>query len=189
MIPPLRLIRRSLAAALLASALGAGFLACNAEVETRCFDGPCNEQDDTTASTTSATGSTTDSGTTTMCQPTKNGEDACSDDPQSGDFPCEVFTVLEAKCHNCHADPHGGGAPIDLLTCDRFHEQDCGPQRTRFRTADFYLFCTHYMPQGAKQLTDAEEQTLLDWITGCAPCVPAGTGCTGAPGTKACYED
>ena len=186
MIPPRRLIHRSFGAALLACAFGAGLLACNAEVETRCFDGPCQEQDDpTTSATTSTSGSTT----TTQCEPSVNGGDACSDDPQSGDFPCEVFTILQAKCHTCHTDPHGGGAPIDLLTCDRFHEQDCGPQRTRFRTADFYLFCTHYMPQGAKQLTDAEAQTLQDWITGCAPCVPAGSGCTAAPSPKACYED
>ncbi len=172
------------------AALGAtlAFGACDANVETKCFDGPCNEQDDpvTTASTTD-TGST--SGTTTECHPSTNGSDACSDEPQSGDFPCEVFDILKAKCHTCHTDPHGSNAPIDLLTCDKFHEQDCGPVRTRFRTVDYYVLCSGEMPQGSKLLTDAEKKTLRDWLDACAPCVAAGTGCSGTPSVKGCYQD
>ncbi len=165
--------------------LGCGVVAaCSAEVETKCFDGPCNEQDDpaTTAATTTSSGTTTEE-----CPLKKDGSDACSDDPQSGDFPCDVFTVLEAKCHTCHTDPHAGNAPIDLLTCDRFHEKDCGKSRSRFRMADFYV-CSGQMPQGGKKLTDAEKQTLIDWLDACAPCVAKGSGCSGTAGASACFE-
>ncbi|MFO0589705.1 MAG: hypothetical protein U0441_19355 [Polyangiaceae bacterium] len=167
------------------SAAGGAFAACNADVDTTCVDGPCDVQTTTQTSSDTGTGTTTGS----ECMPVANGGDSCSDDAQTGDFPCDVFNVLKAKCHNCHSDPHVGGAPIDLLTCDRFHEMDCGPARTRFRTANFYLFCTKFMPLGANKLTDAEATTLQTWLDQCAPCVPAGTGCTGAPGTKACYQD
>lgn len=162
------------------------FAGCNANVETRCFDGPCTDQDDPTTTTAAIT--TTDTGATTdTCQLSTDGSDACSDEPQDGDFPCEVSAVLEAKCQNCHGDPHASGAPIDLLTCDRFHEKDCGGSRSRFRMADYYL-CSDYMPQGGKPLTEAEKKILVDWLAACAPCVAKGTGCSGTPGTKACFK-
>lgn len=167
------------------SVAGGAFAACNADVESTCVEGFCDVQ--TTPSTSSDTGTNTT--TASECMPVANGGDMCSDDPQDGDFPCDVFKVLSDKCHTCHTDPHTAGAPIDLLTCNRFHEMDCGPARTRFRTADFYLFCTEFMPLGAKKLTEAEAKTLQDWLAQCAPCVPAGTGCTGTPSMKGCYQD
>lgn len=175
------LIRRffGLFAAVITASLA--FAACTADVDSTCIEGTC---DTLSTSPTASTGTFT----TSECKPVENGADTCSDDPQDGDFPCDVFDVLKAKCHNCHSDPHVGGAPIDLLTCNRFHETDCGPVRTRFRTANYYLFCTEFMPLGNMKLTDAEKKTLEDWMNQCAPCVPAGTGCTGAPGVKGCYE-
>ena len=180
--PRLRL-PNSLGIALVALAVPVGLAACEADVESTCLAGECNEQEDPTTTT----GSETTSSTASACVLSENGSDSCSDDPQDGDFPCEVFTILEAKCQTCHTDPHASGAPIDLLTCDRFHEQDCSGKYTRLRMADYYL-CTDFMPLGAKKLTDEEKATLTSWLDQCAPCVPAGTGCSGTKGPSACYE-
>jgi hypothetical protein len=177
--------------AVVALCVGALFAACDAHVETQCFDGPCLVSTTTSTDTTSSTTDTTGTGTTTStdtCKVVENGGDMCSDAPADGDFPCDVLTVLKAKCHICHDADHEGGAPIDLLSCSRFHEQDCGKIRTRFRTAQSYV-CTNYMPQGAKKLTADEKKTVLDWLDSCAPCVAAGSGCsTGMTGVKACYK-
>ncbi len=147
-------------------ALGAGFLAlaCEASLDTVCFDGdPCVAETGTQASTSSASGTT------------KNPTD----------FPCDVFAVLEAKCHNCHNADHVGGAPIDLLECGRFIEDDCGSAGPRHLIAANYV-TSDFMPLGA-DLTMEEKATLLDWLDAGAPCLESG-GCAGTAGPKACYE-
>src|SRR5947207_2975284 len=98
-------IRRSLGILLVALGLGAAVLACEAGVETECFDGACRPA--------------------ARAAPPPCADDACSEQYVDGDFPPEVFAVMEHSCHKCHQDPHLNGAPIDLLTCDRFHEGDC----------------------------------------------------------------
>ncbi|MBK8254025.1 MAG: hypothetical protein IPK82_15345 [Polyangiaceae bacterium] len=150
---------------------------CNAELESVCY-GACQG---TGGGPTSANGGSGGAGGT------GGTVDMCSDEPASGDFPCDVYTILQAKCLNCHNADHLNGAPIDLLACERFHEQDCNGIKTRFRIAKSHIE-SGFMPIG-DTLTDTEKQTLLDWLSGCGLCESAGsTGCGEAPGAKACYE-
>lgn len=165
---------------LVAVGVGAVVLACEAKLETVCHDGPCQEESTTTTGSGGSGGTAASGGT--------GGGDTCSDEPADGDFPCDVFTVLEAKCHTCHNGDHLGGAPIDLLECSRFHDKDCGDVFPRFRVANNYVH-SGLMPFGAApDLTEAEKTTLIDWLDGCGLCVPAGTGCSGTVGAKACFE-
>lgn len=109
----------------------------------------------------------------------------CPSDPQTGDIPCDVHAILVAKCQTCHNADHLNGAPIDLLACERFHEIDCDNQMLRVDKARDYVE-SGFMPIGP-DLTAEEKQTLLDWLSACAPCETAGSACGDAPGDKACY--
>jgi hypothetical protein len=178
-----RSARVPLSAVLVATAFGAIALACDANLETVCFDGqPCvptggggtggggNGGGGNGGATTTSTTSTT----------------SATFDPE-GDIPCDVFAILEAKCHICHEAQHLNGAPIDLLTCGRFQEADCGAGDPRHLIATTYVN-SGFMPLGATDLTDDEKTTVMGWLEQGAPCTPKGDGCTGTAGTKACYE-
>jgi hypothetical protein len=147
-------------------------LGCNADLESVCHAGPC-EPTGGGGGATSANGGGGAGGAT------------CPADPQTGDIPCEVNAVLEAKCLSCHNADHLGGAPIDLLACERFHELDCGQTKLRSQVARDYV-AAGTMPVGMVDLTADEKQILLDWLDACAPCQPAGMGCGAPPGAKVC---
>jgi hypothetical protein len=149
-------------------------LGCNADLESVCHAGPCQGTGGGGATSTDGGGGSGGAGGT-----------MCPADPQTGDIPCEVNAVLEAKCLSCHNADHLGGAPIDLLACERFHELDCGQTKLRLQVArDFVAAGT--MPLGMQDLTADEKQILLDWLDACAPCQPAGMGCGAPPGAKVC---
>lgn len=91
--------------------------------------------------------------------------------PDSG-LPCDVDEVLAKKCRRCHATPARHGAPFALYTW-------ADTQRLR---ADQPLYRhiarvvqTGFMPYPIPAnppvlpLTDAEKQTLLDWVKAGAP--------------------
>src|SRR5262245_61069317 len=89
--------------ALAAAALAAGALACNANVTEGCATARCdygqggaNGVAPTSSSSTGASGG--------------GGLPMCSNVPITGDFPCEVFAVIHAKCNTCHQgyDPSTG---------------------------------------------------------------------------------
>lgn len=176
--------RRLLSASVAAACLGALVAACNAHVETTCYDGLCTTGAGGTAGSTTSAGGT---GGHAGSGGSGGGAPMCSTNPESGDIPCDVFDVLKASCQGCHNAAQDNGAPIDLLTCDRFHQKDCGAG-FRLTTAQNYVM-TKFMPLGTKfPVTDAQRKTLQDWLDACAPCVPAGTGCTETPGTLGCYK-
>lgn len=151
---------------LVATGAGALAMACDASLDTVCFDGqPCVPEEGGGGGGTTAPG-------------------------DDGDIPCDVFAVLEAKCHVCHNANHDNGAPIDLLACSRFAEDDCGGLGPRHGLAASYVD-SDFMPLGAAELnlTADEKATLLGWLSEGAPCVAKGSGCTGTAGAKACYEE
>ena len=152
-------------------------LGCKADLESVCHAGPCEG--------IAGGGGTTSTGGGGGGGAGGAGGTMCSTDPQTGDIPCEVNAVLEAKCHSCHNADHLGGATIDLLACERFHEIDCGQIKPRFQVAQSYV-AAGIMPAGMLDLTADEKQILLDWFDACAPCQPAGMGCGAPPGAKAC---
>jgi hypothetical protein len=179
--------RKCLFAALVSSvALGLAAPGCNAELETLCEGtGACQGTGGGNVTTTTGGGAGGSSGGSGG-----SGGAAlmCPDEPQSGDIPCEVHAILAAKCHSCHDGGHGGGAPIDLLACERFHEIDCNDQNTRVLTAHKYV-STDFMPSGAApDLTADEKMVLLAWLEACAPCETAGSACGAAPAVLGCYE-
>jgi hypothetical protein len=158
-------------------ALAGGLLAsgCEADLETVCHAGPC-----------AGTGAGPDTTSPNGGSGGAGGGMMCPADPQTGDIPCAVHAVLEARCITCHNADHVNGANIDLLACERFHETDCDNQGTRLAKTRKYIE-SGFMPIGP-DLTADEKQILLDWLDACAPCDAAGSGCGDPPGAKACYE-
>lgn len=152
--------------------------ACEAQLETGCYDGPCGVT--TTTSANDGGGGAGGSG---------GGIPDCPDTVQTGQFPCDVYTVLENNCHVCHMEPHMNGAPIDLFTYARTQETDCNGTQIRWKTMRYYVIDQNppFMPLGG-MLNEADTKTMKDWFDACAPPAPDGMGCEGTPGVKACYE-
>lgn len=179
MLVPGRSARLPLSSVLVATAIGAIAMACDANLETVCFDGqPCVPTGGAGGGGNGGKGGNTGATTTTTASATF--------DP-AGDIPCDVFAILEAKCHLCHNANHDGGAPIDLFTCNRFQEADCGAGDPRRLLATTYVK-SNFMPLGPTDLTDDEKEVVLGWLEQGAPCAPKGEGCTGTEGSKGCYE-
>lgn len=159
-------------AALLALGTFGAMSGCNADLETICYGQPSCE------GTGAGPGDTTSAGGA-------GGGEACPADSATGDIPCDVHAIIDAKCNNCHNEDHVGGATIDLLACDRFHELDCAKKQARTETARQYVE-TGFMPLGSMKLTEDEKTLLLEWLGSCAPCEAAGSGCGDPPGAKVC---
>lgn len=168
----------------LAAGLGAASAGCDANTEEHCQGGPCGIGSGGSGGSAGSAGGS--AGSTGGSTGSTGGGAACLS-PEGGDFPCEVFAILEAQCHVCHNAIHEGGAPIDLLTCDRFSECACG-STTKARAQVAVDFVTSdFMPLGADNNLSADDKAvLLGWLEGGAVCVPAGEGCTADPGAKAC---
>jgi hypothetical protein len=146
-------------------AFASAFAGCNADLEEGCISGPC--------------------GTPGPARPAEPGTGGgggagggpdCSGTPDTGDFPCEVYAVLKAKCHTCHTDPPTGNAPFPLLTYELTRAPFGSKQRWEQMRADI---ASGYMPFGtvAPDLTPEEQQVLLDWFATCALPEPEGQGC------------
>jgi hypothetical protein len=169
-----RSVRLPLSSVLFVTAIGAIALACDANLETVCYDGqPCVA---TGGAGTGGNGGSGGAPTTSV-----------TFDPQ-GDIPCDVFAILEAKCHICHNANHDNGAPIDLLACHRFQENGCPPSKDPRHILAATYVDSNFMPLGATDLTDDEKATVLGWLQMGAPCTAKGEGCTGTEGAKACYD-
>lgn len=98
----------------------------------------------------------------------------CSGIATTGQFPCEVFDVLVARCHACHTDPTMNGAPFPLLQFEKTREDYVGkPIWQRMQTA----INSGFMPLGQPDLMGSELQIMQDWFAQCAPPVPDGMGC------------
>lgn len=160
-------MRRYVWAVLISAVWGLGMLAgCNADTTEGCLAGPC-----TGGAGGGGGGADAGAGAAAACDPT----------PQSGDFPCDVFAIIHAHCHACHADPPQNNAPFPLLTyADTQAEFHPGKLRFQQMYDQIQPEAAPRMPIG-DSLSDAEMKTLGDWLAACAPPAPAGTGC-GCPG-------
>jgi hypothetical protein len=103
----------------------------------------------------------------------------CRAGPATGDFPCDVGAVIQARCQSCHRDPPQNGAHFPLL---RYEDTRApfGPDTLRFQRMAQVIepgFLPHMPPANAPQLSAAEFQTLRDWLQGCALPVSEGRGC------------
>lgn len=90
---------------------------------------------------------------------------------QTGEFPCEIETIIKDKCQRCHQDPPQKGAPFPLLTYENTQAEYVKKLiYERMKTA----IANNFMPLTPPKLTDAEKETMLAWLCACAP--PAGPG-------------
>jgi hypothetical protein len=115
------------------------------------------------------------------------GNDAptCSSGPAMADFPCEVGTVLQAKCQTCHTVPMMNNAKFSLLTYEDARQPfgTGGKERWQRMAEVIEPGAIPHMPYQSKelpdtpQLTDAELETLRAWFKACAIGANEGTGC------------
>lgn len=165
---------RSLAAASVLFGLLAALASCTADLTEACVGGRC----DTTTSSTTGTGGGGGSGGGGGGA----GGGACTPNPATGEFPCEVFTVLQAKCQTCHAPDKlaMSGAPFSLLTYEDTQQPFAGGPKLRWQRMSEVIQpgAIPHMPFGsAPQLTPDEKKTLDAWFADCAKPAPDGMGC------------
>lgn len=142
----------------------ASLCACTANLEEGCLGGACRSGSPTAGQ--GGAGGTSGMGGA-------GGMD-CSGVATTGQFPCEVFDVLVARCHACHTDPTMNGAPFPLLQFEKTREEYAGnPIWQRMQL----VIGTGFMPLGQPDLMGSELQTMQDWFAQCAPPVPDGMGC------------
>lgn len=160
-------MRRSLFALLSALSLcvAASLAACEASVKEGCVGGVCNTGG---AGASGSGGSSGGSGG-------GGGDDGCGLVDRSGELPCAVRAVLEAKCWSCHANPPTSNAPFPLVTyADTQAENAAGVLVwERMQSA----VESGFMPLSSSTdgpLTDDERDVLDDWFDACAPSEPDG---------------
>jgi hypothetical protein len=153
-----------LALAALLAALGP---ACTANVEEGCLGGECVPPGGSPPIPPPGAGGGGGSG--------GGGGPTCEDTTDTGDFPCDVFTVLENNCHTCHQNPPQKGAPFSLLTYEDTQAPYgvMGGQRWQRMKQ---VVETGFMPLGST-LPDSDKQLLLGWLEGCAQPAADGMGC------------
>jgi len=115
---------------------------------------------------------------------------SCSDDPgPTGEYPCDVGPIIEAKCQRCHtteseqdecyANKSCLKAPFSLLTW--------ADTRAKYGGTPVYEHIPRVIENGSmpmkasdlsppvQELTESEKTILIDWAEGCAP--PAAAAC------------
>ena len=161
-LAPLALL--SLLAAL--ASLGA---ACTADLEEGCLGGECVPPGKPPVPPLPTSGTGGGGGGGGDAGPT------CEDTPETGDFPCDIFAILQTHCHNCHQSPPLSGAPYSLLTYEDTRPLHGITTKPRFvRMAE--VVESGFMPLMAT-IPEPEKQTLLDWLNTCALPAPDGMGC------------
>lgn len=147
--------------------------ACTAELDEGCLGGVCSPpgQPPIPPNTTSSSGT---GGAGGSGGAGGGGGSSCETTPATGDFPCEVFTVLQNNCHSCHQNPPVNGAPYTLLTYEDTRALNGATTIPRWQRMG-EVVQTGFMPFGTT-MSAPDKQILLDWVAMCAP--PAsGTGC------------
>lgn len=142
--------------------------ACTATLDENCISGPC-EADQVAASSVASAGAGGSGGA-------GGGAPVCDPNlPTTGDYPCDVFAVLQNRCFECHTNPPLNGAPFPLLTFEDSHQPYSTKLRWEFMKIDIE---SGYMPfNKPDDLMGAELKTMEDWFAQCAPPAPAGMGC------------
>jgi hypothetical protein len=145
--------------------------ACTADLDENCVTGPCQVLP--SGSVASSAASTGVGGAGGAGGAGGSGPD-CSGVPTTGQFPCDVFDVLVARCHLCHTDPVMGSAPFPLLQFEKTRELSGNlPIWQKMDTA----INSGFMPFSAPDLVGVELETMNAWFAECAPPVPDGMGC------------
>lgn len=158
---------RALSIALLLAAASLAAAACTANVTESCVGGPCATDEIPNDGAGGSGGG--------------DGGAACAPNPAEGQFPCDVYAVLHAKCHTCHATDKlvSTGAPFSLLTYEDTQQVFGKGPKLRWQRMSEVIEpgAIPHMPFGmAPQLTAEEKSTLEAWFAECAP--PAvGMGC------------
>jgi hypothetical protein len=104
-------------------------------------------------------------------------------------MPCEIQTVVTARCGTCHGATPIGGSPTSLLTLADFQKDYTAVTTTQLVGKSFKMYelakirinkemGTTGMPQGTP-LMDAEKTMLTSWLSSGAP---AGTACSSTGG-------
>lgn len=158
--------RSILLASLVVAAASLLIAACDAEVTQSCVSGPCVLD---AAAPVGEGGS--DGG-------------ACEPPPKVGDYPCDVFALIQKKCHPCHHEPPAIG-PFPLLTFEDTQEPYGTTGKRRYQQMAFAI-----SPEGSPRmpyqgiegvdvepLTDDEYALLSGWLADCAPPIAEGQGC------------
>lgn len=139
------------------------FAACAADIEESCVGGDC-KFDGYVAPDVSGGGP-------------PMGAAACPPGPATGDLPCEVFDVLQRRCHKCHQDPTMSGAPFPLYKYEDT-QQPYGKDPVFKAMAQVIApNAALPMPLGGPPLSPEDAKTLGDWLNSCAPPLPEGMGC------------
>lgn len=133
------------------AACGFAFTGCTAELEEGCLAGECSPPGMPVVPNSSSSSS--------------SGAPSCDTTPDTGNFPCEVFTVLQTHCHSCHQAPPVSGAPYSLLTYEDTRPLNGMTTTPRWkRMAE--VVKTGFMPLG-KTMPEADKQVIYDWVAEC----------------------
>lgn len=171
-------VRAVWAAAALAAAALLGASCADSDVEEGCTSGEC------TGATSTATGDAT--ATTGPAGGGGGGPAACAFD-DTRELPCDVFTILDARCHRCHAAEPVNGAPFPLMTWDDLQADYFGkPVWERASTA-IQPDAFPRMPFGEDPLPEETRAVLDAWFDTCraGACAKAdgvGAGATSGGG-------
>jgi hypothetical protein len=131
----------------------AALAACDANVTETCIGGPCT---------------------------LGGGGGGCGPGPAEGDYPCDVYAVIDTFCLPCHGDPLRMGAPVPLGTYEDTQQPFSGGSTLVYQQMheQIQAGAVPRMPyMDPFPLPTADFATLDGWLTQCAPPVPAGKGC------------
>jgi hypothetical protein len=128
------------------------FAGCTAELEEGCLAGECSPPGMPVVPSNSSSSSS-------------SGGLSCDTTPATGNFPCDVFTVLQTHCHSCHQSPPLSNAPYSLLTYEDTRELNGATTIPRWQRIAPVVE-SGFMPLG-KTMPDPDKQILIDWVSGC----------------------
>lgn len=143
------------------------FAACAADVEESCVGGNCKFDGYVTPPVSGGGGG----GGPPM------GAAACAAGPTTGDFPCDVFDVLQRRCFACHGDPMALVGPFSIYAYEDT-QQPYGIELV-FQAMAKAIGPNPAvpMPLGGPPLSAEDAKILGDWLNSCAMPVAEGTGC------------
>lgn len=158
-----------------------GSFSCDADLETGCRDGECTSASGAGGSTSSTGGG--------------GAEPFVCEKPNTFDLPCDVYTVLDDVCQNCHFEGTMI-APFKLETFEDTQADYAGQpiwERMKRATADTDPPPVPAMPQGNHPLPKPKLDALTAWFATCeaGECAKgegigaggAGSGAGGAGGS------
>jgi hypothetical protein len=105
---------------------------------------------------------------------------ACPVGPKSGDLPCDVAGVLQARCWPCHQQPPKNHAPFSELTYEDLQQPFSRTGLQRWQRMWEVIEpdgAPHMPPLDQPQLDAPQLATLRAWFAACAPPSAEFAGC------------